>query len=94
MQHWCDVDCADRGAHLAGCIRADLVRARARGFAQASEEDQVGVIGFACAIEYGVQCFGAVAIAMPTVRYKDGVRDPVIRDLMRVAGQLSSRNLA
>ena len=72
-------------------IRAEIARIRTRGFAQASEEDQVGVIGFACAIEYGVQCFGAVAIAMPTVRYRDEVRDMVVTNLMRAARQLSPK---
>ena len=74
-------------------IRAELERIRARGFAEANEEDQIGVIGFACGIEYGAYGFGAVAMAIPTVRYDEKIKNLTVTKLKNIADQLVCKKM-
>ena len=69
-------------------LRAELERVRNQGYAEAFEESQLGVVGLAYAVEYERNVLGAVAVAVPTVRYDEQLRSVAIQKLLWVAEQL------
>jgi DNA-binding IclR family transcriptional regulator len=73
-------------------LRQELAAVRRNGVAFSFEEYTPGIIGLACPIlSSDGRPLGSLNIAMPAVRYGDGVRDRVAEALQRAAREISRR---
>lgn len=69
-------------------LRREIALTRKRGYGRTGSEYSVGIEGLACAAMAGGEVIGAFAVAIPAVRFDDGVERRVADLLMRTAGLL------
>ncbi|WP_068071903.1 IclR family transcriptional regulator [Novosphingobium lentum] len=69
-------------------LRADLARTRETGIAEAHEEDTLGISGLACAATIDGRLVGAFAVAVPTVRFTEPLRERIVALLRRSVAAL------
>ena len=70
-------------------LRAEIMRVRDQGFAEARDEDLPGTSGLACAILRHGHVEGAIAVAVPSVRFDDQLRERARSRLMNAARLLA-----